>query len=109
MMCKVVSRKQMEICKKWSCMIAAPEEMVAVARSTLGEMPIYGHRIILSEEENVSWFFHCGMYSDKEDFYSPVHTSHLSDILPLVIPYLCLPPNTRFIIDGQGYEDVWQE
>lgn len=84
-----------------------PEAMVAVALSTLGKMPIYGTRIDLPAGGNVSWFFHCGEHSDAEDFYQPIHTEHLEEILPQLIKYLRLPPGTKFIVDDKGYEDVW--
>lgn len=100
---------QRKICTKYGLPDTAPEEMVAVAMSTLGAMPIYGARIVLSEGRTIGWFFHCGTYSEANDFYQPVHTEHLNDILPLVIRYLRLPPDSKFIIDDQGYEDVWYE
>ena len=100
-------KKQFECCRKFGLKETPPEEMVAVAMDSLGEMPIYGSRVQAAENGNVSWFFHCGEYSASEDFYSAVHTMHLDEILPLVIPYLYLPPKTKFIIDAQGYEDVW--
>jgi hypothetical protein len=56
---------------------------------------------------NVSWFFHGGEYSDAPDFYQPVHVGHLKEILPSVIRYMRLPTGEKFIIDDQGYEDVW--
>ena len=82
--------------------------MVAIAMSTLGRMPIYGVRQALPEGGNISWFFYCGEYSDATDFYQPVHTAHLRELLPAVVKYLHLPVGTRFIIDDQGYEDVWR-
>jgi len=84
-----------------------PEDQVAVAISTLGQMPVYGTRIVLPENGTVSWFVHCGNYSDADDFYQPVHTAHLTDMLPQIVRYLHLPPGAKFIIDDQGYEDVW--
>lgn len=81
--------------------------MVAVAMSTLGQMPIYGTRIALPQDGTISWFIHCGEYSDAADFYQPVHTAHLTELLPQVVNYLHLPPGAKFIIDDQGYEDVW--
>ncbi len=86
-----------------------PEDMVAVATTTLGAMPIYGTRITLPKDGTISWFFHCGDYSDEQDFYQPVHTAHLPELLPQVINYLHLPPGAKFIIDDQGYEDVWMD
>ncbi|SCB37248.1 hypothetical protein GA0061100_114102 [Rhizobium hainanense] len=82
--------------------------MVALALSTLGCMPIHGVRQAAPEDGNISWFFYCGEYSDAKDFYQPVHTAHLSELLPAVVKYLRLPVGTRFIIDDQGYEDVWR-
>jgi len=61
-----------------------------------------------TEGGNISWFFYCGEYSDATDFYQPVHTAHLREVLPAVVKYLHLPVGTRFIIDDQGYEDVWR-
>lgn len=98
---------QQDTCKRLALPEAASEEMVAVAISTLGKMPVYGTRIVLSQGGNISWFFHCGEYSDGDDFYQPVHAEHLSELLPSVLKYLRLPPGSKFIIDDQGYEDVW--
>ncbi|MFU7554406.1 hypothetical protein [Pseudomonas paraeruginosa] len=39
---------------------------------------------------------------------SPLHGSRI-ELLPEVLDYLYLPPGARFIIDGDGYEDVWLE
>lgn len=85
----------------------APEGMVAIALSSLGKMPIYGTRIALPQNGTVSWFIHCGEHSDAADFYQPVHTAHMAELLPQVVNYLHLPPGAKFIIDDQGYEDVW--
>ncbi|WP_414444865.1 hypothetical protein [Burkholderia sp. 22PA0106] len=98
---------QKETCRRLGFPDSFPGEMVAVAISTLGKMPVYGTRIILPDEEGISWFFHCGEYSDATDFYKLVHVEHLSEMLPSVLKYLRLPPRSRFIIDDQGYEDVW--
>lgn len=87
----------------------APEEMVAVALHTLGAMPIQGARIPLPRGGTISWFIHGGEYSDADDFYQPIHTAHLATLLPQVADYLRLPPGAKFIIDDQGYEDVWME
>ncbi len=82
--------------------------MVAIALSTLGRMPVYGTRVAPPDGGNISWFFHCGEYSEAEDFYQPVHARHLSEMLPLVVKYLHLPVGTKLIVDDRGYEDVWQ-
>ncbi|WP_442800190.1 immunity protein Imm33 domain-containing protein [Pseudomonas zeae] len=56
---------------------------------------------------DVSWFSHCGTHSTAIDFYQPICIEHLPEMLPLVMKYLCLPTGAKFIIDIQGYEDVW--
>lgn len=99
--------QQDAVCARYGLHAVEPEDMVAVAMSTLGRMPVYGTRIALSEGDNVGWFFHCGEYSDAADFYQPLHAAHLLTYLPLVLPYLRLPPGARFIIDDTGDEDVW--
>ena len=101
------SENQIDICNKYNLEGSPPEVIVALALTSLDKMPIYGSRIKITEDDTVSWFFYCGEYSDSEDFYSPIHINHLEELLPLVIPYLYLPPNTQFIIDDKGYEDVW--
>ncbi|WP_439896182.1 immunity protein Imm33 domain-containing protein [Burkholderia ubonensis] len=100
-------RLQLDTCRRYGLSDSAPEDMVAVAISTLGKMPVYGTRISLPEGGNVSWFFHCGEYSDAADFYQPVHTDHLTELLPAVMKYLRLPHGSKFIIDDKGFEDVW--
>lgn len=101
--------QQDAVCARYGLHAVEPEDMVAVAMSTLGRMPVYGTRVGRSEGDNVGWFFHCGEYSDAADFYQPLHAAHLSTYLPSVLPYLWLPAGARFIIDDAGYEDVWME
>lgn len=55
---------QEAICTRYALSAVEPEDMVAVAMSTLGRMPVYGTRIALSEGDNIGWFFHCGEFSD---------------------------------------------
>jgi hypothetical protein len=100
-------RLQQDTCRRLDLPDVDPDEMVAIAISTLGAMPIYGTRISLPETRNISWFFHCGGHSGTIDFYKPVHTEHLSDVLPSVMKYLRLPHGSKFIIDDNGFEDVW--
>jgi hypothetical protein len=100
-------KAQQEICEKYNFPEVEPEDMVAVALSSIGRMPIYGSRVVRPPNGNVSWFFHCGEYSDADDFYQPIHTEHIGEILPLVEKYLRLPPGAKFIIDADGFEDVW--
>jgi hypothetical protein len=47
--------------------------------------------------------------SQKDDFFKPLHVSHIPEWAPLVLKYLGLPPGYRFLIDEKGYEDVWED
>ncbi|MDQ9021403.1 hypothetical protein RFI02_09830 [Acinetobacter sichuanensis] len=106
-----LAMSQQQICEKyhskWNPI--KPNEMVAIALQTLGQQPINASRVILREGETISWFIFCGEYSDAVDFYQPMHASHLDQYLPQVIPYLALDHGFNFIIDNEGYEDVWCE
>ena len=79
-----------------------------LAKQTIGQQPIQGLR---HPEENgtTGWYIWCGNYSEKDDFYQATCTEHLIDYLPQIIPYLNLPPGWGFIIDENGYEDVWYD
>lgn len=83
-----------------------PGSKVGLAMSSLNRRPIHGMRIPPTESTN-GWYLWGGEYSDAPDFYSPLHVEHLPDYLPAVVDYLDLPPGYRFLIDDQGYEDVW--
>lgn len=102
-----MNERQKLICERYDLPAQAPEEMIALAMGTLDQSPIYGTRVVLPEDGTVSWFFHCGEHSQALDFYQPLHTHHLHELLPEVVDYLWLPTDARFIIDREGYEDVW--
>ena len=104
-----INDKQQQICARHGLSVQAPEAMVAVATGSLDQSPIYGTRIDLPENGTISWFIHCGEHSDAADFYQPLHTAHLQELLPQVLDYLALPSGAKFIIDRDGYEDVWME
>lgn len=44
--------------------------MVAIALDTIGQMPIYGLRYPLVENNNIGWFIYCGEYCEDADFLS---------------------------------------
>ncbi|MEO8528450.1 MAG: hypothetical protein ABI435_05175 [Pseudolysinimonas sp.] len=73
-----------------------------------GLMPINGLRHPPSEGTS-GWFIWAGEdLSDAPDFFVPLHVEHLIEWRPEVLPYLALPPGSRFLI-AQGYEDVWAD
>ncbi len=79
-----VIEMQKHICKKFNSKFVKPSEneTVAIALDSLGKIPITGIRNILEEGENVSWFFYCGEFSEDDDFFKPMHISHLKTIFP---------------------------
>lgn len=44
--------------------------------------------------------------SSSPDFFQPVHINHLDEVLPVIIPYLGLPPGWRVQV-ASGHEDLW--
>ena len=80
---------------------------LGIAIETIGKKPINGLRHQPEKGTN-GWYIWCGEeFSEKADFFSPLHIEHLKDYLPEVIEYLDLPPGYRFLIDGNNWEDVW--
>ena len=102
---------QQKICTQYGSAFAPlrPGDKVAIALDSIGLQPIAGRREVkLSHDPNeITWFIYCGEYRDDDDFFSPVHVSHLAEMLPEVLPYLALSEGFGFIIDHDGYEDVW--
>jgi hypothetical protein len=101
-------REQKEICKRYNCeFVSSPKDSIlGVALSTLGRTPINGLRHPAVKGTN-GWYIWCGQeFSDNPDFFSPLHTAHLRNKCPQVVPFLGLPPGYRFLIDD-NYADVW--
>ena len=89
--------------KFYSC---GPDDRAGVALATLLNEPVHGSRE-RNEDGTSSWYIWAGEYSTDPDFYQPLCAGHIENYLPLVMPYLALPPGYKFIIDRNGYEDVW--
>jgi hypothetical protein len=53
------------------------------------------------------WYIWSGTeWSEKEDFFKPMHISHVHSWNPLISRYLGLAPGWRFLAT-EDYEDVW--
>lgn len=71
-----------------------------------GLLPINGlrHR---PEAGTSGWYLWAGeTFPTADDAFQPLHVEHLRGQCPEVLPYLSLPPGSRFLI-APGYEDVW--
>lgn len=98
---------QKDICAKYGAewLATPPDQLVAIA-TNLDLNPIHGLRI-LTQDNLSGWFIWSGDYSEATDFYEPVCAAHLVDVFPKVIEYMGLTEGWRFLIDRNGYEDVW--
>lgn len=102
------TESQKAICAKHGSPLveAEPDLKCGLAIKTIGLKPIYGVRHAKCNG-TTGWYIWCGEYSADPAFFDPLCTGHLPDYLPLVLPYLGLAPGYSFIIDADGYEDVW--
>lgn len=102
---------QLAICRKYKAtpMLIAPGSKVGFALNIrTGLQPINGLRLTPTET-TCGWYFYAGLeHSEDPDFYVPLHVEHLQEWCPDLLPYLLLPPGTRFII-APDYEDVWSD
>jgi hypothetical protein len=105
-------KKQQEICKKYNAefLESSFDKLIGVALKSFDkfEMPINGLRHPIENEQSANWYIWAGEYSSDDDFFSPVHVSHLLDICPKALNYLGLAPGWRFLFDN-NYEDVWYD
>lgn len=84
-----------------------PGTKLGIALDTLSKRPINGLRHKPKSGTN-GWYIWGGdELSDADDFFSPLHTEHIDDYIPQIIGLLGLPPGYRFLIDDNGYEDIW--
>ncbi len=104
-----IQKEQEYICKKYKTDYVETPEIFKIGVSDnvdSGDMPINGLRHQLDGVTS-GWFIWAGEeFSDAEDFFKPLHISHLKEKCPLALKFLGLPPGWRFLTDGD-YEDVW--
>lgn len=100
---------QKNICEKYNVdwRPVNPKHKVGIS-DNLDKEPIHGLRHPF-EKGTTGWFIWTGEYSTHENFFKPYHAGHLLQMRPDLIKYLGLPPGYRFLIDSNGYEDVWKD
>jgi hypothetical protein len=103
--------QQREVCKRYRVRwIAAPPNFkVGIAENVrTGLIPINGLRHH-PESGTTGWYIWAGEeLSADPEFFKPLHVSHLDVWCPAVLPYLGLPPGSRFLL-APNYEDVWHD
>ncbi|WP_374582836.1 hypothetical protein [Pseudoduganella sp.] len=98
---------QKEICHRFGATFLPYHQMekVGIALATLSELPLNALRV--KPVDGVSgWYIWGGEYSTANDFFEPLHISHLQDHCGLIVPYLGLAPGWRVQL-APGHEDVW--
>jgi hypothetical protein len=61
------------------------------------------------EKRTTGWYIWTGEYSESDDFFKPMCAEHLLQIRSELIKYFELDIGYRFLIDKNGYEDVWYD
>ena len=80
---------------------------LGIALDTIGGQPINGLRHLPKKGTN-GWYIWCGTrFSKSPNFFKPIHIEYIDEYIPEIKTYLNLPPGYRFLIDKNGYEDVW--
>ncbi|RDE23032.1 hypothetical protein DV711_07820 [Motiliproteus coralliicola] len=103
-------QKQKETCTRFGTEFveSLPLEKLGIAIDTIGQKPINGLRH-KAENGTCGWYIWCGEdLKQEDDFFKPLHVSHIQEYLPEIHKYLGLPPGYRFLV-AEGYEDVWYD
>jgi hypothetical protein len=99
---------QAKVCDRFGveCRPTQPNLKLGLALSTLSAQPLNGLRHPPAAD-TTGWYIWGGdELPSSADFFQPIHVSHLAELLPVVVPYLGLPPGWRFQI-AAAHEDVW--
>lgn len=79
---------------------------IGIALESLNKDPLHAVRYIQTCGSS-GWYFWGGELSSDPDFFQQLSAIYLDKYCPQVLPYLGLKTGYRFIIDRNGYEDVW--
>jgi hypothetical protein len=84
-----------------------PDQMLGISKDfDATKFPINGLRHP-AEANTCGWYIWSGNeLSQAEDFFVPVHASHLEDYCAEATEFLALPPGWRFLF-APDHRDVW--
>lgn len=101
--------KQKEICTTHNSTWKPINKKLNIGASTnLDIDPINGLRHP-SEKGTTGWFIWTGEYSEADNFFHPICAEHLLQKRPDIIKYLGLEIGFRFLVNRNGYEDIWYD
>ncbi len=92
-----LATEQQRVCERHGASFVAspPRLIVGINRPPLSEKPpINGLRHPLGVT-TAGWYLWADDYSSADDFFLPVHVSHIDELLPAALSYLGLPPGGR--------------
>ncbi len=102
---------QRRICRRYATdfVESSPDSKILISRNARpGIWPLNGLRH-LPESGTSGWYVWAGeALSLDPDFFEPHRVWQVSELLPLVLPYLALPPGWRFVL-AENHEDVWYD
>jgi hypothetical protein len=101
--------RQKTICEKYKSYWNPINKKLKIGiGSDVNADPIHGLRHP-KEKGTTGWYIWTGEYSESDDFFQPICAEHLLQIRPELIKYFGLDVGYRFLIDKNGYEDVWYD
>ena len=101
--------RQKKICEKYESNWNPINKKLKIGiGSDLNTDPIHGLRHPKGKG-TTGWYIWTGEYSESDDFFQPMCAEHLLQIRPELIKYFGLDIGYRFLIDKNGYEDVWYD
>jgi|ERR1017187_139528 hypothetical protein len=100
-------QSQRATCERYDATFTLAGEWInsGFASQTSERRPIHGLRHPPTVD-TTGWFIWCGEYSDANDFFKPIHTIHVTEMLPEIGSLLGLPAGYRFLV-AQDHIDVW--
>lgn len=100
---------QRRICLKYGSQYLPSPEALKLGLSLDFSLDNYPLNALRHHPENgtCGWYLWSGeTFSAAEDFFQPIHVSHIAELYPGLMKFLGLAPDWRFLI-APDFEDVW--
>ena len=107
---EAIKAMQQRVCKTHGAVyFPSPASLKVGISETVrsGALPLEGLRHP-PEGDSSGWCIWAGAFSEADDFFKPLHISHIETWTPLALKFLGLPPGWRFLV-APDYEDVWYD